>query len=56
VIFADALARLETGLRAALPGPAAQARLAPVPRRAWPAGFNPARVRGAAGLLLVFPK
>jgi len=56
VIFADALARLETGLRAALPGPAAQARLAPVPRRAWPAGFNPARVRDAAGLLLVFPK
>ena len=56
MIFADALARLETGLRAALPGPAAQARLAPVPRRAWPAGFNPARVRGAAGLLLVFPK
>ena len=56
MIFADALARLETGLRAALPGPAAQARLAPVPRRAWPAGFNPARVRDAAGLLLVFPK
>lgn len=54
--FADALARLEIGLRAHLPGPAAQARLAPVPRRAWPAGFNLARVRDAAGLLLVFPK
>ena len=25
-------------------------------RRAWPAGFHPARVRNAAGLLLVFPK
>ncbi len=26
-----------------------------MPRRQWPAGFNPARVRHAAGLLLVFP-
>jgi 8-oxo-dGTP pyrophosphatase MutT (NUDIX family) len=56
VTFADALARLEAGLRAGLPGPVAQARLAPVPRRAWPAGFNAARIRDAAGLLLVFPK
>ena len=48
-------ARLERGLRRELPGPTAQARLAPVPRRAWPAGFNPARIRDAAGLLLVFP-
>jgi 8-oxo-dGTP pyrophosphatase MutT (NUDIX family) len=55
VTFADALVRLETGLRAELPGPAAHARLAPVPRRAWPTGFNPARIRDAAGLLLVFP-
>jgi 8-oxo-dGTP pyrophosphatase MutT (NUDIX family) len=55
VTFADALVRLETGLRAELPGPAAQERLAPVPRRAWPTGFNPARIRDAAGLLLVFP-
>lgn len=54
--FADALVRLETGLRAALPGAPAQARLAPVPRRAWPSGVNSARVRNAAGLLLVFPK
>ena len=54
--FSDALVRLETGLRAGLPGPSAQARLSPVPRRAWPKGFNPARVRNAAGLLLVFPK
>ena len=54
--FADALVRLENGLRTGLPGPAAQARLSPVPRRAWPKGFNPARVRNAAGLLLVFPK
>ncbi len=54
--FADALGRLETGLRAALPGPQAQDRLAPMPRRQWPAGLNPARARNAAGLLLVFPK
>jgi 8-oxo-dGTP pyrophosphatase MutT (NUDIX family) len=39
-----------------LPGAAAQERLAPVPRREWPAGFNVARVRNAAGLILVFPK
>ena len=29
--------------------------MAPQPRRAWPPGFNPARIRHAAGLLLVFP-
>jgi len=56
VRFADAVARLEAGLRAPLPGPAAQARLAPVPPRRWPSGVNPARIRNAAGLLLVFPK
>jgi 8-oxo-dGTP pyrophosphatase MutT (NUDIX family) len=56
VIFADAVRQLERGLRGELPGPAAQLRLAPVPRREWPAGFNPARIRDAAGLLLVFPK
>jgi 8-oxo-dGTP pyrophosphatase MutT (NUDIX family) len=56
VIFAEAVARLEAGLRSPLPGPAAQERLAPVPRRDWPTGFNAARIRNAAGLLLVFPK
>jgi 8-oxo-dGTP pyrophosphatase MutT (NUDIX family) len=54
--FADAVARLERALRAPLPGPAAQVRLAPIPRREWPKGINPARIRNAAGLLLVFPK
>jgi len=29
--------------------------MAPRPRREWPADFNPARIRNAAGLLLVFP-
>jgi 8-oxo-dGTP pyrophosphatase MutT (NUDIX family) len=56
VIFAEAIARLEAGLRSPLPGAIAQERLAPVPRREWPAGFNTARIRNAAGLLLVFPK
>jgi 8-oxo-dGTP pyrophosphatase MutT (NUDIX family) len=56
VQFDDVVARLEAGLRGALPGPEAQSHLAPVPRRAWPKGFNPARVRDAAGLLLIFPK
>ena len=53
--FADALIRLDAGLRNELPGAAAHARLAPVPRRAWPTGSG-ARVRDAAGLILVFPK
>jgi 8-oxo-dGTP pyrophosphatase MutT (NUDIX family) len=56
VTFADAVARLEARLREPLPGPEAQARLSPVPRRAWPPGFNATRIRDAAGLLLVFPK
>ena len=54
--FADALIRLETGLRSTLPGPDAQARLAPLPRRQWPTSLNPARIRNAAGLLLVYPQ
>ena len=54
--FTDVVTRLEHGLRRELPGPEAQERLAPIPRREWPAGFNPARIRHAAGLLLVFPK
>ena len=53
--FADVVTRLERELRRELPGPAAQDLLAPVPRRNWPAGFTPAKIRHAAGLLLVFP-
>jgi 8-oxo-dGTP pyrophosphatase MutT (NUDIX family) len=55
MLFTDAVARLEAAFTRELPGAAAQAMLAPVPRRQWPAGFNPADVRDAAGLLLVFP-
>ena len=38
-----------------LPGAPAQALMAPRPRRQWPASFDPAHIRHAAGLLLVFP-
>jgi len=56
VTFDDVVTQLERALRRELPGPQAQDWLAPIPRRQWPTGFNPARVRHAAGLLLVFPK
>ena len=52
---AEAIARLEAALRTGLPGPDGQARMAPVPRRAWPKGFTTDRIRHAAGLLLLFP-
>jgi 8-oxo-dGTP pyrophosphatase MutT (NUDIX family) len=55
VRFTDVVARLEAGLRGELPGVSAQARLAPMPRRAWPKGVDQARPRDAAGLLLTFP-
>lgn len=53
--FDEVIARLAAGLKGPLPGPAAQALLAPAPRRQWPEGFNHASIRDAAGLLLVFP-
>ena len=53
--FDEVIARLAAGLKGPLPGPAAQALLAPEPRRQWPEGFNRAGIRDAAGLLLVFP-
>jgi 8-oxo-dGTP pyrophosphatase MutT (NUDIX family) len=55
VRYIDVIRRLEQALQRELPGSAAHAHLAPVPRRQWPSHFNPARVRNAAGLLLVFP-
>ena len=53
--FTDVIARLDAALGAELPGADAHQWLAPRPRRTWPQGFNPARIRHAAGLLLVFP-
>jgi len=55
VTFTDTVARLDAAFARELPGAAAQAALAPMPRREWPAGFNPARIRSAAGLLLLYP-
>jgi 8-oxo-dGTP pyrophosphatase MutT (NUDIX family) len=55
VTFDDTLRHLQAGLAHPLPGAAAQLRLAPRPQRTWPPGFNPARIRDAAGLLLIFP-
>lgn len=54
--FADAVARLGAAFARELPGPSAQDRMAPMPRRQWPSGNNPAKIRNAAGLLLIFPK
>ena len=53
--FADVVTRLEDAFTRELPGAAAQAHLAPIPRRQWPPGFREEQVRHAAGLLLVFP-
>jgi len=55
MLFRDAVRRLEAAFTRELPGEAAQDALAPMPRREWPAGVNPATIRDAAGLLLVYP-
>jgi len=55
--YDDVVRRLEAAFKhELLPGPAAHAALAPRPRRAWPSDFDPARIRDAAGLLLLFPE
>ncbi|HWW83607.1 MAG TPA: CoA pyrophosphatase [Vicinamibacterales bacterium] len=53
--FDETISRLREGLRLDLPGPVAQSRLAPMPPRKWPPGFDVAALRHAAGLLLLFP-
>jgi 8-oxo-dGTP pyrophosphatase MutT (NUDIX family) len=55
VTYVEAIRRITVALAAELPGALAHDRLAPRPRREWPPGFNPARIRHAAGLVLVFP-
>jgi 8-oxo-dGTP pyrophosphatase MutT (NUDIX family) len=55
VNFHSVLERLQIALLQPLPGPPAQALMAPRPRRDWPASFDPAHIRHAGGLLLVFP-
>lgn len=53
--FGEVLQTITTAMARPLPGHTAQARLAPTPRRAWPAGLDAAKIRHAAGLLLLFP-
>src|SRR5438093_8483545 len=55
MLFRDVVRRLEAAFEHNLPGIEAQTLLAPVPRREWPAGFDPAHARNAASLLLIFP-
>jgi 8-oxo-dGTP pyrophosphatase MutT (NUDIX family) len=55
VTFSDARERLRAALSKPLPGISAHTVLAPRPRRAWPSNFDPAQIRQAAGLLLMFP-
>ena len=54
-MFADTVARVEQALTEPLPGESAQHRMMPRPPREWPPSFNRARIRDAAGLLLLFP-
>ena len=56
MLYRDVVHRLTSALLDPLPGLAGHAPLAPRPRREWPAGFNPARIRNAAGLLLIVPR
>lgn len=53
--FGALVARLEAALARPLPGIDAHTLLAPQAPRDWPPGFNPARIRHAAGLLLLVP-
>jgi 8-oxo-dGTP pyrophosphatase MutT (NUDIX family) len=55
VKFDAVLERLQIALGQPLPGAPAHVLMAPRPRRKWPASFDPARIRHAGGLLLVFP-
>ena len=53
--FEAALEQVREALQHPLPGAPAQDLLTPIPRREWPTNWNPARLRHAAGLLLLFP-
>jgi 8-oxo-dGTP pyrophosphatase MutT (NUDIX family) len=54
-MFEDTVALVERALAGPLPGGAAQQHMMPRPPRLWPPQFDPARIRDAAGLLLLFP-
>ncbi len=55
MLFHHLASLLDAAFRQRLPGTSAQERMSPRPRREGPSGFDPARVRHAAGLLLLFP-
>jgi 8-oxo-dGTP pyrophosphatase MutT (NUDIX family) len=55
VTYSALLAHLTAALAGPLPGPDAQARMAPQPRGGWPDGYRPEHLRHAAGLILLFP-
>jgi 8-oxo-dGTP pyrophosphatase MutT (NUDIX family) len=52
----DVRARVADGVAASLPGPAAQALLAPAPRPGWRPGEPPQDARDAAALLFVYER
>jgi 8-oxo-dGTP pyrophosphatase MutT (NUDIX family) len=54
--FSEVVARVRVALLAPLPGATAQDRLSPRPGRVWPTTFDPAKIRHAACLLLLFPR
>ena len=53
--FDSVVDTLRAALTGPLPGAAAQLLMAPQPPRSWPAGFDPARIRHAAGVVLLYP-
>jgi 8-oxo-dGTP pyrophosphatase MutT (NUDIX family) len=53
--FSGLVADLDSAFARPLPAGAAHALMAPQPPRRWPEGVDPAHVRDAAGLLLLFP-
>lgn len=54
--FDDVALQLERAAHLPLPGPEAQARMAPRPRRFWVPGHVPHDARTAAGLALIYPR
>src|SRR6187401_2658873 len=54
--FEDLVGRLGPGAFASLPGPHAQAAMAPRPRPNWDPGRIPDNVRAAAALALLYPR
>jgi len=56
VRFDDVLRRLAEARSQKLPGPDAQAAMAPRPRRFWVPGVVPSGTRQAAGLALLYPR